>query len=126
MICGNTLHVSGQLPIVAGEVTVTGAVPSAVTLEAAQGAARTCVLNALSAIDAALDGDWSRFVRVVRVGVYVNSDAGFASQHLVANGASELLVGVFGDVGRHARAAVGMAALPLNAAVEIEIAAEVR
>ena len=82
-------------------------------------------MNAIAAVDHVIDGDWSRFRRIVRVAVYVNSEATFTEQHLVANGASELLGKIFGDAGRHVRAAVGVAALPLNAAVEVELQVEI-
>ncbi len=123
---GNLIFVSGQLPLKDGKLTGAGTVPSSMTLDAAQAAARICVLNALAIIDRALDGEWSRFVRVVRLGVFVASDDGFTEQSRVANGASDLLVEVFGEAGRHARAAVGVNALPLGAAVELEMAVEVR
>lgn len=123
---GNLIFVSGQLPLKDGKLTGAGTVPSSMTLDAAQVAARICVLNALAIIDRVLDGEWSRFVRVVRLGVFVASDDGFTEQSRVANGASDLLVEVFGEAGRHARAAVGVNALPLGAAVELEMAVEVR
>ncbi len=118
---GNAVFVSGQLPWDAGALSATGCVPSSATLEAAQRAAENCVLNGLSAVDAFVASDWSGFERVVRIGVFVASDRGFREQHLVANGASSLLVKVLGEQGRHARAAVGVAELPLGAAVEVEL-----
>ena len=123
---GNLIVVSGQLPMEDGKLTVTGPVPSSTSLDAAQHAARRCVLNALAAVDPLIDGDWSRLVRVARVGVFVASDPTFTEQHLVANGASELLFEVFGEPGRHARAAVGVPCLPLGASVEVEFMFEVR
>ncbi len=122
---GNLVVVSGQLPMAAGKLLATGPVPSVVDLEQAQECARQCVLNGLAILKAELDGDWSGLVKVVRVGVFVQSDAGFAEQPQVANGASQLLVDVLGDAGRHARAAVGVNALPLNAPVEVEFTFEV-
>ncbi len=118
--------VSGQLPMQDGQLTVTGPVPSKASLEASERAARTCVLNALAVVDPLLDGDWSRLVRVVRIGVFVASDPTFTDQHLVANGASELLVKLLGEQGRHARAAVGVQSLPLGASVEIEFTFQVK
>ncbi len=109
---GDMVFVSGQLPMEDGQLTVTGPVPSSTPLDAAQNAARRCVLNALAAVDPLIDHDWSRLVRVVRVGVFVASDPTFTDQHLIANGASELLVEIFGEQGRHARAAVGVPCLP--------------
>lgn len=121
---GHHVFVSGQLPFVDGKLPQTGRVGDAVTLEEAQGHARQCVLNGLAVLKAEL-GDLSAIKRIVRVGVFVACVDGFAQQPQVANGASEFLVEVFGDAGRHARAAVGVNALPLNAPVEIELLAEV-
>lgn len=118
---GDTIHVSGQLPMSQGELIAVGPVPSECTLEDATAAARQALLNGLAVIDAQLDGDWSRFVRLIRVGVYVLSETGFGDQPKVANGASELAVEILGEAGRHARAAVGTNALPLNASVELEL-----
>jgi len=123
---GNWLVVSGQLPFRDGRLTAAGRVPSGVTLEQAQAAAQQCILNALAIVRAELGGDWSRLVRIVRVGAFVASDDGFTDQAKVANGASELLLRLLGESGRHARAAVGVNALPLGAAVEVEILVEVR
>ncbi len=122
---GDMIYVSGQLPLEEGKLTVTGPVPSSTAIQAAQAGARRCVLNALAAVDPLLDSDWSRLVRVVRVGVFVASDPSFTDQHLVANGASELLLEIFGEQGRHARAAVGVPSLPLGASVEVEFAFQV-
>jgi len=114
--------VSGQLPMKDGTLLATGPLPET-TVEQAQQAARQCVLNGLAIIDRALGGDWSRFSHMVRIGVFVCSDPLFHEQHVVANGASELLADVLGEQGRHARAAVGVIALPLGATVEIELTA---
>ena len=102
-----------------------GAVPSVISIETATAAARQCCLNALAVLAAELNGDLDRVRRIVRVGVFVASDPGFTDQPVVANGASELLGQIFGEAGRHARAAVGSVALPLNATVEVEMIAEV-
>jgi len=118
---GGHVLVSGQLPLRDGDLIAKGPVPSVSDLEQAQAAARQCVLNALAAADSVVDGDWSGFERVIRLAVYVHSDTGFELQHKVANGGSELLGQVFGDRGRHARAALGAAGLPLGAAVEAEL-----
>ncbi len=123
---GDIIYVSGQLPLEDGQLTATGPVPTSTSLDAAQHAARRCVLNALAAVDPLIESDWSRLARVVRVGVFVASDPTFTDQHLVANRASELLVEIFGDQGRHARAAVGVPSLPLGASVEVEFTFEVR
>lgn len=123
---GNLVFVSGQLPMKDGQLLATGPVPSRCSLEAAQAAARQCVLNGLAVLGDQLGGDFSRVVRVVRVGAFVQSDDGWTEQPKVANGGSELLQQLFGDAGRHARAAVGTNALPLGASVEIELLVEVR
>ncbi len=121
---GNLVFVSGQLPMRDGAMVAKGAVPGQVSIETAADAARQAALNGLAVLaDAA--GGLDRVRRIVRVGVFVCSEAGFTDQPKVANGASELLQQVFGDDGRHARAAVGNIALPLGACVEVELLAEV-
>jgi len=122
---GNLVFVSGQVPFREGSLVATGTVPSGQSIDAAADAARQCVLNGLAVLAAALGGDLDRVRRIVRVGVFVASDPGFTDQPRVANGASELLQEVFGDAGRHARAAVGTVALPLGATVEVEMTVEV-
>lgn len=124
---GGHLFLSGALPLKDGELTATGAVGSAEgpTLEQAQVAARQCALNALAQIDAALKGDWTRLLRIVKLTVFVASDPGFTDQHKVANGASELFAAVLDGVGFHARSAVGAPSLPLGASVEVEVIAAV-
>lgn len=120
---GNLVFVSGQLPMKDG-VLAKGTVPGQVSVEAAAAAARQAALNGLAVLaDAA--GGLDRVKRIVRVGVFVCSEAGFTDQPKVANGASELLQQVFGEAGRHARAAVGNIALPLGACVEVELLAEI-
>ncbi len=121
---GGLLFVSGQLPMRGGELIAAGVVGSAVSVERAAEGARQCVLNALAVVDGQIGGDWSVFNKVVRLGVFVASADGFTEQSVVANGASELLVEVFGEAGRHSRAAVGVNALPLGASVEVELVAE--
>jgi enamine deaminase RidA (YjgF/YER057c/UK114 family) len=123
---GNLLFISGQLPMRDGKLLAEGPVPSKTSLETAQKAAAQCAVNAIAIVGDHLKGEWSRIARVVRVGVFVQSDTGFHEQAKVANGASELLQQVFGEAGRHARAAVGTNALPLNAAVEVEFIFEIR
>ncbi|MEX2216931.1 MAG: RidA family protein [Phycisphaeraceae bacterium] len=122
---GNLVFVSGQLPFLDGKLLATGVVPTDVTLEAAQAAAKQCALNGLAVVGDMIGGDWSRLVRIVRVGVFVASANGFTEQPKVANGASELLGELFGEAGRHARAAVGVNVLPLGATVEVELMVEV-
>jgi len=121
---GNLVFVSGQLPMKDGAMVVKGSVPGQVSIETAAAAARQAAINGLAVLaDAA--GGLDRVKRIVRVGVFVCSEAGFTDQPKVANGASELLQEVFGESGRHARAAVGNIALPLGACVEVELLAEV-
>ena len=123
--CGNQVVTSGQLPTREGKLLFTGKVPTDVTTENAQEAARVAVLNGLAAI-AGVAGGIDAIEQIIRLCVYVNSAPGFTEQPQVANGASDLLAEVFGDRGRHARSAVGVAGLPLNACVELEILAEVK
>ena len=121
---GSLVYTSGQLPSIDGELTATGLVGRDVTLEQAVECAQLCALNALAAI-ASVVGDLSAVRRVVRLGGFVASAEGFYSQPQVINGASELMLAVFGESGKHARAAVGVASLPKNAPVEIEFVVEV-
>jgi len=122
---GDLILVSGQIPLEDGKLTLTGKVGSDATLEAAQQAARRCVLAGL-AIAAGHAGGIDNIEQVVRVGVFVNSAPGFTDQPKVANGASDVLVEIFGDAGRHVRAAVGVNELPLDAAVEVELMVRAR
>jgi enamine deaminase RidA (YjgF/YER057c/UK114 family) len=122
---GSLVFISGQVPMVDGVLSSVGPVPSASNLDAAVAAARNCGLNALAVLADHLGGDLDRVQRIVRLGVFVASDAGFHDQPTVANGASELMQAVFGDAGLHARAAVGSVSLPLGASVEVELVAEV-
>jgi len=121
---GNLVWTSGQLPFVDGSLPITGKVGAEVEAGRAQELAGTCALNALAAIAAEV-GDLDRVRRVVKVVGYVASAPGFFGQPAVINGASELLGQMFGDAGRHARSAVGVAALPLDAPVEVEVVVEV-
>jgi enamine deaminase RidA (YjgF/YER057c/UK114 family) len=120
---GNLVFTSGQLPLVSGDLTVTGKVGRDVTPEVGKTLERECALNALAAVDD-LVGDDS-ITRVVKVVGYVASAPGFTGQPGVINGASELFAEVFGDAGAHARSAVGVAELPLDAPVEVEVIVEV-
>jgi enamine deaminase RidA (YjgF/YER057c/UK114 family) len=118
------LFVSGQLPFKDGHVMV-GRLGDDVTLETGREAARACAIMLLAQIKAAL-GDLERVERIVKLNIFVNSDARFTDQPKVGDGASTLMVEIFGDAGRHARAAVGVPALPLGAAVEIDAIVAVR
>jgi len=121
---GNLVWTSGQLPFIAGALPATGKVGAAVDAETAKDLARTCALNALAALRAEI-GNLDSVRRVVKVVGFVASDPSFTGQPGVINGASELLGDVFGDAGRHARSAVGVAVLPLDAPVEVEVVVEV-
>lgn len=122
---GNLILLSGQIPFKDGKLLQTGSVPSQASLKQAQASARQCVLNGLAIVRQMLDGDLSRVRRVVRLGVFVQSDNGFFDQAKVANAASDLMVELFGDAGRHVRASVGVNALPLNSTTEVEMMVEV-
>jgi enamine deaminase RidA (YjgF/YER057c/UK114 family) len=121
---GNYVMTSGQLPLRDGQLLYTGKVGGGVSEDEAFECAQQCVLNALAAVKAEI-GELSAVTRVVRVGAFVASTPHFTAQPKVANGASELLGEVFGDAGQHARAAVGVAVLPLDAPVEVELVVEV-
>lgn len=120
---GSHVYTSGQLPFVDGRLAATGKVGAEVSPEEAQRYARTCVLNALAAVDGLTGLD--SVTRVVKVVGFVASAEGFTGQPAVVNGASELLGEIFGDAGAHARSAVGVAELPLGAPVEVELIVEV-
>jgi enamine deaminase RidA (YjgF/YER057c/UK114 family) len=120
----NHVYTSGQLPMREGQLITTGKVGGEVAPEDAQDCARQCVLNALAAVRAEV-GDLSAVKRVVKVVAFVASTPDFTGQPGVANGASELLGEVFGDIGKHARSAVGVPVLPLDAPVEVELVVEV-
>ena len=118
---GATVFTSGQLPFVDGALPATGKVGAQITAEAATAYARLCALNAIAAIGSVVDLD--SVVSVLKVGVFVASDPSFSGQPAVANGASELLAAAFG--GSHARSAVGVAVLPLDSPVEVEVTVEI-
>ena len=120
---GSLVWTSGQVPMVGGQLAGAGLVGAEVTAEEAKDLARVCALNCLAAVSSIADVD--AIVRVVKVVGFVASAPGFYGQPGVVNGASELFLDVFGDAGRHARSAVGVAVLPLNAPVEVEAVVEV-
>ena len=120
---GRLVFTAAQLPMKDGKLTAAGKVPADVPLEAAQAAAAQAVLNALAAAKTAA-GSLDAIARVVRLNVFVNSSPGFTEQPKVANGASDLLVKLFGDAGRHTRCAVGAAELPMNSPVELDLIVE--
>lgn len=121
---GNLVYTSGQLPMQAGELQRTGKVGAEITPEDGHALARICALNALAAVDALVGLD--AVARVVKVVGFVASAPNFNGQPAVVNGASELLGEVFGDAGQHARSAVGVSELPLNAPVEVELIVELK
>ena len=122
---GNLIFTAGQLPVVDGKLVLTGKVGSDVTPEDAKKMAEICALNALAAIS--LVSDIDQIEKIVRVGGFVNGAPGFVAIPAVINGASELLIKLFGDVnGKHARTAVGVAELPLNAPVEVEMVVQLK
>jgi enamine deaminase RidA (YjgF/YER057c/UK114 family) len=122
---GALVFVAGQICQIDGRPMCTGKVGATVDLPAAQNAARVCGLNILGALRAACGGDLDRVVRCLRLGGFVNAAPGFTDVPLVVNGASDLIVEVFGDAGRHARTAVGVAELPRNVSVEVDAIFEI-
>jgi enamine deaminase RidA (YjgF/YER057c/UK114 family) len=122
---GQVIFTAGQLPLLKGELICKGLLGQDVDVEQAYQAARICTLNALAAIKGVVK-DLDQIVQVVRVVGYVASTSTFTQQPAIVNGASELLLEIFGEVGKHARSAVGVASLPLNASVEIELTVEVK
>jgi enamine deaminase RidA (YjgF/YER057c/UK114 family) len=128
---GSLIFTAGQIPIQDGKLLAAGKVPTDVPQKTAEACAMQAALNALAAVkqglgDGDTPGELSRVRRIVRMNVYVASAAGFTDQAKVANAASELLMGAFGDAGRHTRCAVGAAELPLNAPVELDLVVEVQ
>jgi enamine deaminase RidA (YjgF/YER057c/UK114 family) len=121
---GDLVYTSGQVPMLEGKLHQTGKLGVDLGVDEGRAQARICVINALAALKAEL-GELSRVRRIVKVVVFVASDPSFTEQPQVANGASEFLAEVFGEPGRHARSAVGVASLPLDAPVEVELIAEV-
>ena len=117
---GALVHISGQLPMADGRPIALGKLGREISVEQGQAAARQCLLNILAHLRNACDGDLDRVVRIVRLGGFVACVPEFTQHPAVINGASDLAVEIFGDAGRHARAAVGVASLPLDAAVEID------
>lgn len=122
---GSYVYTSGQLPLSSGELLATGKVGGEVSVEVAYDCARQCALNAIAAVKSVVD-DLDAVVQVVKVTVFVASTPDFTGQPRVANGASELIGAAFGDIGQHARSAVGVPVLPLDAPVEVELVVEIR
>jgi len=120
---GNLVFTAGQLPLVDGQMAGTGKVGAEITPERAKELAEICALNCLAAVNTV--ADVNKIVKIVRVVGYVNGVAGYVNQPIVVNGASELFLAIWGDAAKHARSAVGIAELPLNSPVEIELTVEI-
>lgn len=123
VISGNLVFTAGQIPLVDGKLVATGKVGKEITVEQAKDIAKVCALNAVAAVKGVL-GDLDRVKKIVKVVGFVASEPGFTQQPAVVNGASEILQEIFGDSGIHARSAVGVAVLPLDAPVEVELIVE--
>ena len=119
-IVGKTMYISGQAPVQNGELIYKGKVGSDISVEDGIEAARLCVINIIAAVKTGLEGDWSKLDSFVKLTGYVNCQDTFTDQPKIINGASDMLVEIFGDQGRHSRVAVGSNALPLGIAVEID------
>ena len=124
-LAGNLVFVSGQIPIADGAIKYVGKLGVDVPMEAGQAAAQLCAINVLAQLKAAI-GDLDRVVKCVRVGVFVNATPDYTQHPEVANGASDLFAAVFGDAGKHARAAVGVGSLPRGVAVEVDAIFEIK
>lgn len=120
VVSGNLVFISGQVTVTADGLKYVGIVGKEISIEEGQAAARLCAINLIAQVKAAAGGDLDRVKRCIKVTVFVNAVPGFAQHPEVANGASDLFVEVFGDAGRHARAAVGAGSLPRNVATEVE------
>ena len=125
-ISGNQVFVSGQVPIADGALKYVGKLGADFSVEMGQAAAQLCAINILSVLRVACEGDLDKVVRCLKVNVFVNATSDYDQQPEVANGASDLFVAVFGEAGRHARAAVGMGSLPRGVAVEVDATFEIQ
>lgn len=121
IIIGNLLYISGQLPIVNGEIQHSGKIGTGISLSDVSSATEISVLNAVAIAKQALGEDLDRIIGIPRLRVYLNSVDTFSEHATVANSASQLLINIFGDIGNHSRSAIGVASLPLNSPVEIEL-----
>ena len=119
-VADNTVYVSGQGPVVDGKIIYSGKVGKEISAEERTTAAELCCINIVSALKTSLNGDWDRLDTFLKLGAFVNCDENFTDQPKIINGASDLLVSIFGDKGRHARFAVGSNSLPFNISVEID------
>jgi enamine deaminase RidA (YjgF/YER057c/UK114 family) len=125
VVSGNLVYISGQVTMTADGLKYVGTVGKELSLEDGKAAARLCAINVIAQVKAACGGDLGRVKRIVKVTVFVNAVPGYAQHPEIANGASDLFVAVFGDAGRHARAAVGAGSLPRNVATEVEAVIEI-
>ncbi len=125
VVTGNLVFISGQIPVSAGVVKYEGQVGSSVSVEQAQEAARLCVINILTHLKQACDGDLDRVRRCIKLGGFVCCGPDFNQQHIVMNGASDLIVEVLGEAGRHTRFAVGASSLPFGVSVEVDAIFEI-
>ena len=119
-VSDNTLYVSGQGPVIDGKIIYSGKVGNEISQEEGVKAAELCCINIIAALKSSINGDWNRLDTFLKLGGFVNCDNDFSDQPKIINGASDLLVNIFGDKGRHSRFAVGSNALPLNISVEID------
>lgn len=126
VVSGNQIIIAGQIPFLNGEKMHQGRLGDTFSVEQGQDAARACALNILAQAKSAVQGDWSKIIRCIRLGGFVNATPDFVDHPAVINGASDLIVGVLGNAGRHARAAVGVSSLPFGVAVEIDAIFEIR
>ena len=125
-IIGKTIYISGQAPVHNGELIYKGKVGSDISIEEGIEAAKLCVINIIAALKTGLEGDWDKLDSFVKLTGFVNCQDNFTDQPKIINGASDMLVEIFGDQGRHARVAVGSNALPLGIAVEIDAIAQLK
>lgn len=126
VISGSHLFIAGQIPFLNGEKMHFGRLGENLTIEQGQKAAEACGLNILAQVKSAIDGDWSRVVRCVKLGGFVNATPDFNQHPAIVNGASDVMVAALGDIGRHARFAVGASNLPFGVAVEVDAIFEIR
>jgi enamine deaminase RidA (YjgF/YER057c/UK114 family) len=126
VITGNLVFIAGQIPFLNGQKMHIGRLGETMDIEAGKKAAQACALNILANLREAVNGDWSRVVRCIKLGAFVNSTPDFDQQSVVINGASDLIVGALGDRGKHARFAVSAPSLPVGASVEIDAIFEIK
>lgn len=126
VITGNQLYISGQIPFLDGKLQYIGKIGDTISETDGAACARLCAINLLAQVQHALNGDWNRLVRLVKITGFVNAIPTFEQHPKIVNGASDLLVDVLGDIGRHARSSVGVGSLPFNVAVEVEAMFEIK